>query len=450
MMLMSTIQCTKKRLQLYLKILLIVSVIAIYFVVLLRESFAAWESSSLSASSSISAAAAAAAVAAAAAKNDINSGHGIRLDGNEKRDSLKRNSNHHHHKFGSSVGLLNKSRANGSDGGGGGAISTTPSTTVNPIYEYSEEKVAIAELDFHRRSNHLWKMCAKYEFIDRYPPNAWEFFISSGHGIAWCNVFKAASSTWMYYFNILGGYDVQFLQRTKASPLELARKRFPRPSAAELNEALANSMSFLIVREPFERLLSGYRNKLESHRNKYYKMLGDQIIKEFRKGGNKRRPAGPTFKEFILFLIDNYKKGERFDEHWAPIFSFCTPCSINYTLIAKIETFQRDSEYIIRQSGLETLLLNRLPATGGTKRKISSIANESISQTAKLINKYFSKIDDTMLKDLLQIYGPDFDLFGYNSTKYFDLVKSSKPPTSINVTTVTAAAATTAITITTV
>lgn len=121
----------------------------------------------------------------------------------QERISLKRNSNyhhqHHHHKFGSSAGRLNKSRADG-----GAAISTTPSTTVNPIYEYSEEKVAIAELDFHRRSNHLWKMCAKYEFVDRYPPNAWEFFISSGHGIAWCNVFKAASSTWMYYFNILG------------------------------------------------------------------------------------------------------------------------------------------------------------------------------------------------------------------------------------------------------
>lgn len=84
-----------------------------------------------------------------------------------------------------------------------------------------------------------------------------------------------------------GGYDVQFLQRTKASPLELARKRFPRPSVAELNEALSSSLSFLIVREPFERLLSGYRNKLESRRNKYYKLMGDQIIRDFRKG-NKR------------------------------------------------------------------------------------------------------------------------------------------------------------------
>lgn len=81
---------------------------------------------------------------------------------------------------------------------------TTTSTTVNPLYEYSEEKNAIAEHEFQCRRDHLWQMCSKYEFIDRYPPNAWEFFISPGHGIAWCNVFKAASSTWMYYFNILG------------------------------------------------------------------------------------------------------------------------------------------------------------------------------------------------------------------------------------------------------
>ncbi|XP_055295890.1 carbohydrate sulfotransferase 11 isoform X2 [Sitodiplosis mosellana] len=439
---MVSIQCTKKRLQLCLKVLLIVSVIGIYFIVLLRESFAAWESSSLSTVSMTS---------AAAVKNGIN-GNGNHLgDEQQHRQRLPSYKRFNYHKFGAG-GVLNKSinRA----GVMGKATQYSPAlpipsstTTVNPIYEYGEEKVAVAERAFQQRRDHLWKTCTKYDMVDRYPPNAWEFFISSGHGIAWCNVFKAASSTWMYYFNILGGYDVQFLQRTKASPLELARKRFPRPSDTELNEALFNSLSFLIVREPFERLLSGYRNKLESRRNKYYKLLGDHIIKDFRKG-NKRKPPGPTFKEFILFLIDNYKKGERFDEHWTPIYSFCTPCSINYTLIAKVETFQRDTEYIIRQSGLETLLLNKMPAG----KKIRSISNESTHQTAKLINKYFSKLDDVILTDLLKIYGADFDLFGYNSTKYFDIVKkSSKPPTTKtpNVTTVATAKAT-AITITTV
>lgn len=84
-----------------------------------------------------------------------------------------------------------------------------------------------------------------------------------------------------------GGYEVRFLQKTKVSPLELARKRFPRPQPHELNEALSSSLSFLIVREPFERLLSGFRNKLEGLRNKFYKIVGEKIIKDYRKG-NKR------------------------------------------------------------------------------------------------------------------------------------------------------------------
>lgn len=85
-----------------------------------------------------------------------------------------------------------------------------------------------------------------------------------------------------------------------------------------------------------------------------------------------------------MFLLQNYKSGEKFDEHWSPIYTFCTPCSINYTIIAKMETFERDSEYIIRQAGLETLLLNKLP-----HKKIKSITNQSSGQTKNYIEKYY-------------------------------------------------------------
>lgn len=155
-------------------------------------------------------------------------------------------------------------------------------TTINPVYEYSEEINAQAEKDFNHRRQHLWEVCERNKINGKLTPNAWEFFISPGHGIAWCNVFKAASTTWMYYMNILAGYDLKYLQRTVATPLELARKRFPRPSLEDLYEALENSISFLIAREPFERLLSAYRNKMEEGKNTYYKVLGDQIVKKFR------------------------------------------------------------------------------------------------------------------------------------------------------------------------
>lgn len=76
--------------------------------------------------------------------------------------------------------------------------------TVNPIYEYSDEMNAATMLEMAQRQTHLWEACAKLDLIGRHTPNAWEFVLSPGHSLSWCNVFKAASSTWLYYFNILG------------------------------------------------------------------------------------------------------------------------------------------------------------------------------------------------------------------------------------------------------
>lgn len=147
--------------------------------------------------------------------------------------------------------------------------------------------------------------------------------------------------------NILAGYDVRYLQRTAATPIELARKRYPRPGIKELNEALENSLSFLIVREPFERLLSAYRNKFEEGKNTFYKIIGDAIVKQFRVHPSENESNPPTFKEFLQYIVYRSKKKKSFDEHWSPYWKFCTPCSNNaslFTLIVKLETFERDTK----------------------------------------------------------------------------------------------------------
>lgn len=166
---------------------------------------------------------------------------------------------------------------------------------------------------------------------------------------------------------IPGGYEPSYLQRTHRNPIELARVVFPRPKLDELIETLQTSVSFLIAREPFERLISGYRNKLEGFRNQYYKPIANYIVEKYRSEEDKIRlpNKGPTFKEFIQFLIRSHKNNDTFNEHWAPIYQFCTPCTVNFTLIAKVETLDRDSNFIIRQSGLEQLLLGK--KTGGRK-----------------------------------------------------------------------------------
>lgn len=197
------------------------------------------------------------------------------------------------------------------------------------------------------RREHLWKACEKNHLTNALKPNSREFILS--HGLAWCTIFKSASSLLLYYMNILAGYDIKYLQRTVATPVNLARKRFPRPSLEELNDALENSLSFLVVREPFERLLSAYRNKFEDGKNAYYKLLGESIVKQFREHANENNDTsvgGPSFKEFLQYIVYRYKSRNQnqFDEHWCPYWKFCTPCSINFTVIVKLETFQRDTK----------------------------------------------------------------------------------------------------------
>ncbi|KAH8389114.1 hypothetical protein KR200_006314 [Drosophila serrata] len=299
-----------------------------------------------------------------------------------------------------------------------------PVSTLNPVYEYSEELHSRTEKELQRRSEHLAAVCDRYKLQEKYPPNPWEFFVSPGHNnLVWCNVFKAASSTWMYYFNILAGYDVKYLQRTETQPLELARKRFPRPELAELMELLPSALSFLFVRDPFERILSAYRNKLEGNKNTFYKALGTKIVHRYRKrelGGPWPR-CGPTFEEFVRFLIAEHAAGKKFDEHWAPVYSFCTPCSVNFTIIGKTETFQRDSEFIIRQAGLESLLLGLGKLPQRKQRKIGNQARSGVKSEV-LVERYFADLDRSTLDQLLKIYRIDFELFDYDYRKYYDMV----------------------------
>lgn len=78
-------------------------------------------------------------------------------------------------------------------------------------------------------------------------------------------------------------YSPQFLKATKAVPVYLARQRYPRPTAEELGKFLNDSISFLIVRHPFERLLSGYRDKFEqSLPHTFHSKLGFYIVSHYR------------------------------------------------------------------------------------------------------------------------------------------------------------------------
>lgn len=59
---------------------------------------------------------------------------------------------------------------------------------------------------------------------------------------------------------------------------KFTRTVYPRPSFLHLEQAVNNSLSFLIVRHPFERLISAYGDKFLYNGNKFYESMGMRIV----------------------------------------------------------------------------------------------------------------------------------------------------------------------------
>ncbi|XP_068630470.1 carbohydrate sulfotransferase 11 [Battus philenor] len=290
------------------------------------------------------------------------------------------------------------------------------------------DNVTVYELE--KRSATVHEVC-RQRSLDSQTINNKEFFVDHENNLVWCNIFKAASSSWLYQFNILGGYDKKFLARTRHTPLTLARRKFPRPSEEELRDAINTPgvISLLVVREPFVRLLSAYRDKLEYMSPPFYRKLAKKIVTDHRKQATKVlgpiKSYGPTFHEFVAYLIAKHKSegpNIKYDEHWAPYYKFCSPCAVNFSVIAKVETLARDSQYVIQQLGLGHVLDRRIR---DRRTRLRTVMNKSKDgkKTSALLKHYFSQLNASMLNDLLQIYGIDFEMFGYKTKDYYNYVR---------------------------
>ncbi|KAI4490147.1 hypothetical protein M0804_004329 [Polistes exclamans] len=270
--------------------------------------------------------------------------------------------------------------------------------------------MTIKRIELNIRKQKIQNTCKNYTNeelqLNKNFPN---MIIDTKHGISWCPIYKVGSSTWMKNFAILAGIltdtTMNLINQNTIQMNNIVKQAFP----CDLNinktlKKLQSTKKFLIVRHPFERLLSAYRDKLEhiNGREYYYKRFGRHITHKYRRHKNSTRAKlEPTFEEFLEFIANE----KYFDEHWAPYYDTCKPCTIHYDYILKFETFQEDHRFFMQETRLKYYLYKKSDFTN---------INPYGRTTSRLLKKYLENIPKLLLWKIYKIYEKDFQLFSYS------------------------------------
>ena len=161
---------------------------------------------------------------------------------------------------------------------------------------------------------------------------------------------------------------------------------------------------FMFIRNPSERLVSAYRNKIEHPvtNNPTEQTLWDDIramiMELYRRTYEKNESPYPTFSEFVHFLSDS--DSADMNEHYKAMSALCQPCSVQYNYVGNFKTLRRDADRILQYLNIDsTWFWDR--------------GRHFTNPTQSLVERYYSKLtaDDITLID--KVYQDDILLYKY-------------------------------------
>ncbi|KAJ7384480.1 Carbohydrate sulfotransferase 11 [Desmophyllum pertusum] len=156
---------------------------------------------------------------------------------------------------------------------------------------------------------------------------------------------------------------------------------------------------FMFVREPFERLLSAYLDKFYSGDPAFHNNYGKEIVRRYRPG-SRPEDKNITFDEFVNYVI-NIGNGY-WNEHWQTYDKLCHPCAVHYDFIGRFENLEEEARYVL----------------SGISRNLSvSFPQVNPSNTSTKVPFYYSQIPRERLYKVVQLFGGDSKMFGYDFPK---------------------------------
>ncbi|XP_071243165.1 carbohydrate sulfotransferase 11 isoform X1 [Salvelinus alpinus] len=289
------------------------------------------------------------------------------------------------------------------------------------LYNPTQSEFSSVAILHQARRDHVAESCRAHSASSRKrrvltPGDLKHLVVDEEHELIYCYVPKVACSNWKRVMMVLTG-------RGKYSdPMEIPSNEAHVPSnlkylnqysIAEINHRLKSYLKFLFVREPFERLVSAYRNKFTlKYNSSFHRRFGTKIVRRYRKDATQEAllsGADVKFREFAEYLVDPATQRDGpLNEHWQTVYQLCHPCHIHYDLVGKYETLEEDANYVLRLAGVGESL--RFPTYAKSTRTTDSMTAQ-----------FFSNISSQQHSQLFQLYKLDFLMFNYSTPSYLRL-----------------------------
>ncbi|XP_011054418.1 PREDICTED: carbohydrate sulfotransferase 11-like [Acromyrmex echinatior] len=263
-------------------------------------------------------------------------------------------------------------------------------------------------------------VCAKYKL--RTPLIKRHFLYNAEHKSLYCWIRKVASTSFTKLFSDMSNRQVD--SRDLYKEVDFLSPE----SLKDLQQSANNNTIFklLIVRHPFQRLISSYRDRIEDN-SKYSAqswLYARQILQLSRpelfrfnaSGGNilqrifladRRLKVVPSFREFLEWLLKQPPNHD--DVHWAQYDTHCAVCNVRYNFVLKLDEYTfGEINYILTKLKLDknNIYLPRL------QRTRTGITNFDVAC------KYFRNVTTNMVLRLYKRYKIDFKMYNYKLHKY--------------------------------
>ncbi|CAL8308439.1 unnamed protein product [Merluccius merluccius] len=245
-------------------------------------------------------------------------------------------------------------------------------------------------------------------------------FVCDKHKILFCQTPKVGNTQWKKVLIVLNGDYATVDEVPEDIVHRHDRNHLRRLSSftpSEITERLKSYFKFFIVRDPFERLISAFKDKfVENPRfEPWYKtQIAPAIVRKYRRDHRDTTSSGAAaasglrFREFVRYLGDadgrrrhlDYEFGEAVI-HWATYTELCAPCQIGYSAVGHHETLERDVPHILRAAGVERLVDYPAIPPGITRYNRTKV------------EQYFAGVSGPEVRKLYARYQGDFLLFGY-------------------------------------